>query len=463
MPPSTKKLPRPSRKASADVPRLAIACQGGGAHTAFTAGALAYLFLSFEYFRRRGEDGKWFDLLGLSGTSGGAITAAMAWSAAPDGSWAEGARRVLRYWNRNKASLDPSGKPPLWWGEYFSNAASQWLMSWQDALPDALQDMLPTLSYPPSAVLSELIQARMKDDMRAVVGLPADAERFGGRPGIDLFVGAVDVVNPDGEPQTAFRTFPEQMEEGLRLDELLASACIPELFVAKPLSVDAGDGSGRREQRFFWDGLYSQNPPINDFFDGRTRDRKPDLLWVVQINPNRYEGPNCGPDTPDEQADRRNELAGNLSLGQELRSIDRVNRIAEQLGSVPGLPEGLADYKPVTVCFIRLGTRRDGPLARFSLNYASKLNRDPAFIDALIAEGIRAAHEAAAGGELVAPHRSMKHKCEIYPDPDWPTPAGLAELLDDAGLASQWRRLVSSLPEPSIPSRSTQDQTKEAP
>ncbi len=152
----------------------------------------------------------------------------------------------------------------------------------------------------------------------------------------------------------------------MRLDELLASACIPELFVAKPLSVDAGDGSGRRESRFFWDGLYSQNPPINDFFVERTRDRKPDLLWVVQINPNRYEGPDCGPDTPDEQADRRNELAGNLSLGQELRAIDVVNKITFELGELPKLDGALADYKPVTVSFIRLGQRKDGPRWRAS-------------------------------------------------------------------------------------------------
>lgn len=454
MPTAIEKSSGPSPKAPAGVPRLAIACQGGGAHTAFTAGALAYLFLSFEHFRRIGEEGRWFDLLGLSGTSGGAITAAMAWSDPGDDSWAEGARRVLRYWNRNKASLSIQDKLPIWWGEYFTNAATQWAMG--------LQRWLPSVNTPPSPFASSLVQSRMKDDMRAVVGLPDQADRFFGRKGIDLFVGAVDVVNPGGEPQTAFRTFPDQPELGLRLDELLASACIPELFIATPLTLEEDRGSDLGP-RVFWDGLYSQNPPINDFFDGRSRDCKPDLLWVVQINPNTYDGGTAGPLTPDEQADRRNELAGNLSLGQELRAIDRVNRIAEQLGSVRRLPEGLAAYKPVTVCFIRLATREDGPLARFPLDYASKLNRDPAFIDALIAEGIRAAHEAAAAGELVAPHRSMKHKCEIYPDPDWPTPASLAELLDDAGLASQWRRLVSSLPEPAFPSRSTQDQTKEAP
>lgn len=419
------------------VPRLAIACQGGGAHTAFTAGVLAYLFLSFEHFRGKGEEGRWFELVSLSGTSGGAITAAMAWSDAPDGSWAEGARRVLRYWNRNKASLDPRGKLPFWWGEYFSNAATQWASAWQN--------WLPAVSMPPSPFTSSLVQERMRDDMRAVVGLPPDADRFHGRPGLDLFVGAVDVVNPDGEPETAFRTFPEDPAAGLRLDELLASACIPELFVAQPVSVDKGDGSGQREARTFWDGLYSQNPPINDFFINRPRDSKPDLLWVVQINPNTYEGSPMGPLMPDEQDDRRNELSGNQSLAQELRAIDVVNRIAFQLAEVPRLEGPLADYKPVTVCFIRLGERAEGPLAHYRLNYASKLNRAPDFIDALMAEGIAAAHRAATSRQLVRPHRSMTEACALdFPNPGWPAPAELESLLDDPALAAQWRRLISA-------------------
>ncbi len=419
------------------VPRLAIACQGGGAHTAFTAGVLAYLFLSFEHFRAQGEDGRWFELVGLSGTSGGAITAAMAWSHTPDDSWAEGARRVLRYWNRNKASLDPRGKLPFWWGEYFSNAASRALAAWQD--------YLPSVSLPPSPFLSSLVQARMKDDLRAVAGVPDQADRITGRPGLDLFVGAVDVVNPEGEPQTAFRTFPDQPAERLRLDELLASACIPELFVAQPLTVDSRDGTGRREARYFWDGLYSQNPPINDFFIGRPRDCKPDLLWVIQINPNRYEGADTGPLTPHDQADRRNELAGNLSLAQELRAIDVVNRIAFELAELPKLEGPLADYKPVTVSFVRLGQRDDGPLARYRLDYASKLDRDPDFIDALMAEGIAAAHRAAVAGELIRPHACMNEVCAFsYPNPAWPEPAALAALLADAGLARQWQALVTA-------------------
>src|SRR6056297_1190834 len=51
-------------------PSVAIACQGGGSHSAFTAGALQRLLptVASEY-----------DFVGLSGTSGGALCAVTAW------------------------------------------------------------------------------------------------------------------------------------------------------------------------------------------------------------------------------------------------------------------------------------------------------------------------------------------------------------------------------------------------
>ena len=53
--------------------RVAIACQGGGSHTAFTAGVLKRLLRDDEIAR--------YDVVGLSGTSGGAICALLAWYA----------------------------------------------------------------------------------------------------------------------------------------------------------------------------------------------------------------------------------------------------------------------------------------------------------------------------------------------------------------------------------------------
>ena len=48
--------------------RVAIACQGGGSHTAFTAGVLKRLLGAHELAG--------FEVVGLSGTSGGAVRAA---------------------------------------------------------------------------------------------------------------------------------------------------------------------------------------------------------------------------------------------------------------------------------------------------------------------------------------------------------------------------------------------------
>ena len=53
-----------------DPTRVAIACQGGGSHTAFTAGVLKGLL-------REWDDE--YDLVGISGTSGGAFNALAAW------------------------------------------------------------------------------------------------------------------------------------------------------------------------------------------------------------------------------------------------------------------------------------------------------------------------------------------------------------------------------------------------
>ena len=50
--------------------RVAIACQGGGSHTAFTAGVLQGLL---------GNLPSDVEVVALSGTSGGAICATLAW------------------------------------------------------------------------------------------------------------------------------------------------------------------------------------------------------------------------------------------------------------------------------------------------------------------------------------------------------------------------------------------------
>jgi NTE family protein len=82
--------------------RMAIACQGGGAETAFTAGAVQALF-------EAGID-KEFEIVSLGGTSGGAVCASLIWYALQSGEqpvW----QRLLDFWtetNRPKSMQEQS-------------------------------------------------------------------------------------------------------------------------------------------------------------------------------------------------------------------------------------------------------------------------------------------------------------------------------------------------------------------
>ena len=77
------------------------------------------------------------------------------------------------------------------------------------------------------------------------------------------------------------------------------------------------------------------------------------------------------PKTVAEIADRRNELAGNLSLYQELGFIEKIDQMLEQ-----GRLSRDSEYKHIVVRVIELSRSR----LSLSLGAASKMNRDPGFI-----------------------------------------------------------------------------------
>ena len=317
--------------------RVAIACQGGGSHTAFTAGVLKRLLGA--------EELAGVEVVGLSGTSGGAVCALLAWSALLDGDPAAAGKLLEDFWADNSATT------PL---EQLVNA---WVL-WAARLENLV--VLPAVSpYDTPTSLSALADFRRMLERRVDFGRFA-VQADGSGP--MLLVGAVDVLS--GE----FKAFNSR-REAITADMILASAAIPNLF--RSVKVDGGT---------YWDGLFSQNPPVRELVDTR-----PDELWVIQINPKRWDGE---PRTMVEIADRRNELAGNLSLHQELGFIEKVDQLLEE-----GRLAADGRYKQIVVRLIELSRPR---LSR-SLGTASKLNRDPAFIRDLIAHGeARAAEFLAA-------------------------------------------------------------------
>ncbi len=305
--------------------KVAIACQGGGSHTAFTAGVLKKLL--------KEKDGK-YDIVALSGTSGGAICALLAWYGMlkVKGSSDKAIELLDSFWKENSATT-----PGDWLlNEYVVGASRM-----QDTV--AMPQPTPYL-YPP------LAQGYLKSLLENLVRF--DEVRGFRRPRIELFVGAVDALS--GE----FHVFKNSK---VTADAILASAAIPNFFWGIPIN-----------GRVYWDGLFSQNPPIREFVD--EAEVKPDEIWVIQINPETRKDI---PVSMREIRDRRNELSGNLSLNQELYFIGKVNEWVRK-GYLPD------KYKTIKTRCIKM---------LYDLDTDSKLDRSPSFIEYMMDYGEKQAEE----------------------------------------------------------------------
>jgi NTE family protein len=304
--------------------RVAIACQGGGSHTAFTAGVLKKLL------KEKVEGKHDYEVVALSGTSGGAICALLTWYGLLMNDTNRAVELLDSFWRDNSASSLQDKLVNdwlLWTNQFFENTGG-----------------MPTISpyYYPS---------RGQDLLRSLLEKHVDFGRINNlvkQSSPLLLVGAANVLS--GE----FKAFSSHRDE-INAEIILASAAIPTLFRA--VHTDGG---------VYWDGLFSQNPPVRELPDAEP---KPNEIWVIQINPERSEAePRSMPDI----TDRRNELSGNLSLYQEIHFIQTVNKWVEE-GSLSGTKHEVIDIKWIQM--LR------------GLDSASKLNRDPSFIQEMMAYG----------------------------------------------------------------------------
>jgi len=294
--------------------RVAIACQGGGSHTAFTAGVLQGLVANLP------DD---VDVIALTGTSGGAICAALAWEGFVRHDPKLAVKKLAKFWE------SMSAREPV---DQIVNQAMLASLSLRDLMimPEVSPYNLPTWG---------------EDHFRAMLNGFFDFDelrQLARKPGAPLLqIGAVEVLSGHFELFTG---------EELCAEALLASAAIPEMFRAVTVP-----GRG-----VYWDGLFSQNPPIHDLYDLGIHE-----LWLIQINSST-----CArvPTETHEILDRRNALAGNLSMEQELAFIDTLNR-AIRAGRLTD-----TNFRPIQVSRISLDRE---------LDHRSKMDRRPAFIEEL--------------------------------------------------------------------------------
>ena len=306
-----------------------FALQGGGAHGAFTWGVLDRLL-----------EEPWLEIDGISGTSAGAMNAAVLVDGyAQDG--AEGARRHLRrYWREvaEAAAFSPFRRSPL------DIMMGRWTL---DNSPLFIGMDLMSRLYSPYD-----LNPGGRNPLRRILERLIDFERLGRAP-IKLFITATNVRTGRGR---VFRN-PEITPE-----VLLASACLPTLFQAVEIDGEA-----------YWDGGYSGNPTITPLVrECRSRD-----TILIPINPIERRGtPNSARDI----LNRINEVSFNAVLIKELRMIALLRQVADGGGG---------DCEGAMWAQMRIHLVRNDIMSE--LGYSSKLNAEWEFITMLHREGRRAA------------------------------------------------------------------------
>ena len=327
---------RPARPRQARERTLDLALQGGGSHGAFTWGVLDRLL----------EDES-LGVDGVSGTSAGALNAAVMATG-----WAEGGRAGARaalaaFWHdvatpAGSACFGRAVPAPLGLAAYnldsnpFYVLGQQWLKLFSPY-------QFNPLNLPGSDPLRAIVQRHVRPS----------ALREGP---LSVFVTATSVRT--GQPRIFGR---QALGSEIGIDALMASACLPQLFRAVHIEGEA-----------YWDGGYSGNPALWPLvYETPTLD-----VLLVKINPLVREGV---PDTPAEIADRVNEITFNAGLVGELRAIGFVQRLVKEGRLEPGRYKGLRLHMVAD----------DEGLA--PLHPSSKLNTERSFLEALHSLGRAAA------------------------------------------------------------------------
>jgi NTE family protein len=248
-----------------------LAFQGGGAHGAFTWGVADRLL-----------EEAWLEIEGISGTSAGAMNAAVLASGYAKGG-RQGARDALAaFWRQvsDAARFSPFQRGPV----------DMMLGRW-------------TLDHSPAFLMMDFL---------ARIVSPYDVPSFGGNPlaEIKVFVTATNVRTGRGR---IFRN------NDLSAEALLASACLPQLFQAVEIDGEA-----------YWDGGFAGNPTLFPLVNELTSD---DTI-LVPINPIIRPGT---PRSARDILDRVNEISFNAVALKELKMLALLRRAVD-----PGSAEGAA-------------------------------------------------------------------------------------------------------------------------
>ena len=335
---------RAPRTAGRESVLVDLALQGGGAHGAFTWGVLDRLL-----------EEPWLEIEGISGTSAGAMNAAVLASAFATGG-ATAAREALEaFWKRVSvaATFSPLQRGPV----------DRLLGNW-------------TLDNSPGFLVMDLL-ARLIS--------PYDVPSFGGNPLEQVLRESVDFGALAEGPIKVFITAtnvrtgrPRIFRKGdVTPQALLASACLPQLFQAVEI-----DGES------YWDGGFAGNPTLVPLVTELTSD---DTI-LVPINPIERPGT---PRTARDILDRVNEISFNAVALKEMKMIALLRKVADA-----GAGEG-ANWARMRMHMVPNDVM-------VTLGASSKLNAEWAFLTMLRDEGRKAAELfLARNGEAIGKRNTV--------------------------------------------------------
>ena len=301
---------------------IGLALQGGGSWGAYTWGVLDRVLASRS-----------LRVAQLSGTSAGAINAAIVASALAKGSAADARRALRSFWlGIAKPAMADLGREV--WGPVeraWRDTVQGWLVSGSALSP---------YSANPLGI----------NPLRAAIEAHVDIEAIRHRDAPALFVTVTNVKS--GLPRVI-------ANDAITIDVLLASAALPQLFQAVEI-----DGEP------YWDGGYSGNPTLWPMIHSGLA---PDLVVVQLVPDTDLQTPTDAP------AIRRRigEIVFNSSLVAEMQTIAAMRALATR------------DAGATVVHDIRL--HRVGPPARELLAQGSALERSHAWIQKLHGAGRAAA------------------------------------------------------------------------
>ncbi len=304
-----------------------LALQGGGAHGAFSWGVLDRLL-----------EEPWLEIDGISGTSAGAMNAAVLVHGYQKGG-AAGARAALEtFWRRvsEAARFSPFRRGPI------DILMGRWTL---DSSPVYVaMDLMSRLVSPYD------LNPKGSNPLREILGELIDFELLARSP-IHLFITATNVRTGRGK---VFKN------DAVTPDVLLASACLPTMFQAIEIDGEA-----------YWDGGYSGNPTLSTL----VRECKSQDTILIPINPIERPG---ALRTASEILNRLNEVSFNAVVLKELKMMALLRKVAD-----PGDGEG-AQWAGMRIHLVRNDVMTE-------LGASSKLNAEWAFFTYLRDEGRKSA------------------------------------------------------------------------